>query len=137
VRSTPNKLLVAALFLLGGCPSTEQAYPGQCMVDQQCDSDQVCARNEACASPSSLRDVYVHWTIDGAAPTDTSCQRYGGSFELDFVSNNAGEDFGFDPVPCNLGTYHIDKMPTSYFGASLDNGRAYAFDVGGMVTIPL
>ncbi|CAN5830166.1 hypothetical protein BH11MYX2_BH11MYX2_28930 [soil metagenome] len=107
------------------------------MVDQECDSDQVCARNGACASPSGLRELYVRWTIDGADPTDTSCNRYGGDLTLTFVNNNQGEDIGFDPVPCNLGQFHIDKMPPSYIGAYIGSGRAYAFDGSGMITIPL
>jgi hypothetical protein len=122
--------------VLAGCPSSTTSYPGQCMVDQECNSDQVCARDESCASPAGLRDLYVNWTIDGVAPTTASCQRIG-DLSLNFVNNNEGEDIGFEPVPCNLGTYHIDKMPPSYIGASIGNGRAYAFDSGGMVTIPL
>ncbi|MBA3397892.1 MAG: hypothetical protein H0T89_35035 [Deltaproteobacteria bacterium] len=110
--------------LLAGCPMTASGGTGECDTDRDCVTS-VCARDHLCYPASSVREVRVTWTVRGMVANSQTCA---GSQDLQiaFYNNNAGDDaLGFAPVPCMIGQFLIDKLPTSYTEVEL--GRQGSF----------
>lgn len=98
------------LVLLAGCPRTSD---GACDETVECDSGEVCARGDhVCVAPSQVKFTRTSWTIDGAAPTPGSCA--GRSLYVQFLSSFDNDDFGFSPVPCEVGQFTVDTLPNRY-----------------------
>jgi hypothetical protein len=125
-------LLVLAL---GGCPSPSG---GECTQDRDCDSGEVCARDGWCSSPASVRQVTVTWTVNGAAASAATCSAHPDLF----IAYHAGpgDQLGFAPVPCHIGQFNVDKLPSRYTVVELGeesgpsmtkaiNGASVAFDL--------
>lgn len=103
-------------LLLAGCPGQSD---GVCDEDVECDSGQVCARGDhLCVSPSEVRFVRAEWTINGQPASVATC---GGNLELfiQFQSSLENDDFGFSPVPCETGSFSVDKLPVRYRAVEL------------------
>ncbi|MDX2091034.1 MAG: hypothetical protein SFX73_24455 [Kofleriaceae bacterium] len=109
------------LLVLAGCPSTED---GECMQDSDCDSGNVCARDHWCSAPSTVRELTVTWTVNGAPASMAACSAHPDLF----IAYHAGygDQLGFAPVPCHIGQFHIDKLPRRYEVVELgeDGGRS-------------
>lgn len=95
------------VVLLAGCPGSSS---GECVTDGDCGSD-VCARNGECLPASDVYPVRVSWTIRGMPATPTTCAQ-APDFFIYFQSSN--DSFGFAPVPCNQGSFFVDKLPKRY-----------------------
>src|SRR5690349_18192350 len=97
------------LLLLVACGSND----GPCESDGDCGGN-VCARDGQCWPSDEVRPVRVTWTIDGQAPTATSCGT--NTLEVDFQASSSfdGGGFGFAPVPCPPGVFNVDKLPSIY-----------------------
>jgi hypothetical protein len=102
--------LLAAVALAGcGGDGTGAA----CTQDTDCSGGQVCARNEQCDAKSDVRSVKITWTIGGMPASSQTCAGQP-SLYLQFDSPYYGDDFGFDPVPCQQGQFNIDKLPKRF-----------------------
>ncbi len=82
-----------------------------CRQDSECGS-QTCARDGVCYPASSIRQVTVTWTVDGAVASTTSCTAHPYLY-IHFLTLS-GDSFGFSPVPCKNGKFFIDKIATSF-----------------------
>jgi hypothetical protein len=105
---------VALLLALAACPSSSG---GECIDDRDCSGGEVCARDEWCTAASSVRQVTVTWTVNGAPATMAACTGHPDLF-ISFESG-PGDTLGFSPVPCFAGQYNIDKLPTRYTAVEL------------------
>ena len=94
------------LLVLAACAASHDGDP--CTLDADC-GDEVCARTNVCAAAATLRNVHVTWTVNGGAPTPSSCTAFD-PLEIDFEGTAPG--VAFAPVPCMAGLYSIDKLPT-------------------------
>ncbi|MBL9015689.1 MAG: hypothetical protein JNL83_16010 [Myxococcales bacterium] len=103
--------LAPALALLGGCPLSNNS--GDCKRDEDCGGGDLCARDGSCAPPTDIRQVDVTWTINGAAASVMTCGAHPDLY-LSFIGNDSGDTLGFSPVPCRLGQFTIDKLPTRF-----------------------
>jgi hypothetical protein len=104
-------LIAAALVSLAGCPTSGSS--GECNTDPECGSGEVCARDKMCAASSSVRAVVTTWTVQGAAASVTSCASHPDLF-INFVGRDQGDTLGFEPVPCKLGQFTVDKLPDRF-----------------------
>ena len=100
---------LAAIALAGCFP--EGTY--ECDLDGDCSAGEVCARTHECVLPSEVRAVNVRWAIEGQLDTQTGCRNVG-LRDLEIEFSGAGQDLRFAPVPCQGGSYFIDKLPSSY-----------------------
>lgn len=125
-------IVASMLVSVAACGST-----GPCQVDGDCGAGDRCARNMECLAEAEIRSVRTEWTIDGAPPTAASCARYP-SLQIVYTGLYAEDSIGFTPVPCMIGLFTIDKLPTRFnyvelgpefgvtAGAVIDGeGRAY------------
>ena len=106
---------------LGGC--FEPIDSGACHTDRDC-SGAVCSNVGECA-PSTYR-LRIEWTLRGAqANQPGACS---GVSELAIVVSDpsTGLEFGIQPVPCEIGSFLLDKMPPSYTTVAVS-----AYDVRG------
>lgn len=83
-----------------------------CMTDSECGGD-VCARNMECLPAGDVRTVRAAWTIDGVPPTPALCTRYP-SLQIIFTGLYVEDNLGFAPVPCAVGLFTVDKLPTRF-----------------------
>jgi hypothetical protein len=109
-----RSISLALVLACAGCPSSSG---GACIEDSDCSDGEVCARDEACAASSSVRQVTVTWTVNGAPATMATCAAHRNLF-VSFLATT-GEAFGFAPVPCFTGTFNIDKLPARYTAVEL------------------
>jgi hypothetical protein len=102
---------VLTIALAAGCP--QQPPPsGMCETDSQCGGD-VCARDGECLPANMVRSATISWTIRGLPANATTCAS-SPQFDLNFDSSSTSESFGFTPVPCQEGNFHIDKLPLRF-----------------------
>jgi hypothetical protein len=113
---------------------------GDCKVDIDCGGSSVCARNGDCLPASEVRTVRITWTIRGMPPNDPLCASTP-SFYLLFASNQINDQYGYEPVPCKVGLFTIDKLPRRFVSVEIgvDNGfsEVTAFDAQGNATFDL
>jgi hypothetical protein len=102
----------ALMASLAGCSLVGNGTGGECVNDQQC-GDDVCARSGECLAPSSVRQVQVRWTMNGAAADATSCAAHPNLF-LQFNGPDYGDVLRFAPVPCKAGSFFVDRLPRRY-----------------------
>jgi hypothetical protein len=95
------------LAALSGCSS-------DCQQDSDCVGGDVCARDGACLAPTELVSADLTWTIAGAPPTDASCM--GLSLRVGFITDDgrSSSEFGFAPIACVEGAFHVDKLPGGF-----------------------
>jgi len=103
---------IALLVLLTGCPLSNGG-DGECKRDEDCGGSEVCARDSSCALPADIRQVDVTWTIRGAAASVMTCGAFPDLY-LSFIGNDSSDTLGFSPVPCRIGQFTIDKLPTRF-----------------------
>jgi len=99
------------VVLLAGCPGSK----AECVTDGDCGSD-VCARNGECLPASDVYPVRVTWTIRGMPASATTCAQTPDFF---IYFQSANDSFGFAPVPCNQGSFFVDKLPKRYTEAEI------------------
>jgi hypothetical protein len=133
------RLALLAVLVLTGCP---QQGGGACDEDVECDSGLVCARGDHfCVTPDEVRFVRAEWTINGQPASVATC---GGNLELfiQFQSSVQEDNFGFSPVPCETGTFTVDKLPIRYRSVELGvegSGQSdrSSFDADGTALLDL
>lgn len=120
---------------LTGCPNTG----GPCATDSDCDGE-VCARNSECLPTSAVRAVKVEWTVNGMPASETACASTQ-DLAVNFVGDRGDDAVGFAPVPCKIGQFSVDKLPTRFGTAELgrDGGSvtARSIDVAGVARFDL
>jgi hypothetical protein len=117
------------LVLLAGCP--QQGSNSECMQDTDCTNGDVCARgDDNCVSPSEVRAVKATWTVKGMPASDAACVT-APDFYIRFRTSSRMDSFGYSPVPCKLGQFTMDKLPTRFFKVELgiDNGNGFGTEV--------
>jgi hypothetical protein len=128
--------LALAIVLCAGCPGGDS----ECKVDSDCGAGNVCARNTDCLPASEVRVVRVTWTIRGFPPNDMLCSRTP-DFYLLFASNQVNDTYGYQPVPCKVGLFTIDKLPRRFVAVEIgvENGfsEVTSFDAQGNATFDL
>ncbi len=97
-------LLVALVAACGPGASTE------CVTDGDCGND-VCARDGECLPAADVTAVKVTWTIRGMPASTTTCAQTPDFF---IYFQSPSDRFGFAPVPCNQGSFFVDKLPKRY-----------------------
>jgi len=102
----------ALMASLAGCSLTGTGTGGECVRDDQC-GDDVCARSGECLSASSVRQVSVKWTIDGAGASVSTCTVHPDLY-VEFAGPDYGDTLRFTPVPCSQGSFFVDKLPKRY-----------------------
>jgi hypothetical protein len=130
---------LALLLLLGFIPAC--AIQGECDVDGACSGGDICARDHTCLSPTEVRLVVAHWTVNGGpaneAPACTSRDLY-----IDFIGTDRNDTLGFRPVPCANGQFTVDKLPVRFDSVELgaEDGEDFdvePFDGDGIATLDL
>ena len=101
----------ALLVLVAACGTSGST--GECLDDRDCATGDDCARDKMCTAPDAVRGVTTTWTIRGAAADATTCASHPDLY-ISFIGRDLGDTFGFAPVPCHLGRFFIDKLPTRY-----------------------
>jgi hypothetical protein len=132
--------VVALLFVILTTGCTRQS-DGVCDEDVECDSGLVCARGDhECVGPNQVRVTTTDWTINGQPPDTGNCQ--GLTLYIQFLSDFDQDDFGFSPVPCEVGRFSVDKLPLRYRAVEVgvqggsENDRAN-FDTEGKALLDL
>lgn len=109
------------LLLLTACPSDSST--SQCMTDSNCSGGTVCARDGECLASSDVWAVKVSWTIRGSAASTTTCAQ-SPDFYLQFDSQIQQDTFGYEPVPCEQGSFLVDKLPKRFVQVEIgENNR--------------
>jgi hypothetical protein len=137
--------LAAALsiVLLGACPrpggDDGPGGGGECFVDAECITGEVCARDDVCYPASEVRAVRTTWTLRGQPASATTCAQ---APDLHIIyDGNVADDLGFSPVPCETGSFFIDKLPRPFTRVELgvDGGAWRAASIGpdGTATLDL
>lgn len=124
-----------ATCVLAGCPTD-----GTCELDADCASDTVCARDHVCTPPNQVRSVRVTWTINGSVASEAACR--GEPLAISFRGVRRDDSLGFQPVPCEIGQFSVDKLPIRFTSVELEQqlgvGRASGpLDANGMATLDL
>jgi hypothetical protein len=101
---------ITLLLLLTGCPN---GGGDECKRDEDCGGGELCARDGSCALPADIRQVDVTWTIRGAAASVMTCGSHPDLY-LSFIGIDSNDTLGFAPVPCRIGQFTIDKLPTRF-----------------------
>lgn len=106
-------LLRTAVLLgsLAGCPLS--STNSECQLDKDCGSDEVCARDSTCSAASDVRQVMAVWTIRGGAANVMTCAAHPDLY-ISFIGADSGDTLGFAPVPCQLGQFMVDKLPSRF-----------------------
>lgn len=126
----PMRLVIGlAVVALAGCIGPSSS--GECTVDTECEDGDVCARDKLCTAPANVRALTVTWTIRGAAADETSCAAHPDLF-LHFLGRDFNDTIGFAPVPCRIGQFYIDKLPTRFREVELgvDGGASQTRAIG-------
>jgi hypothetical protein len=84
-----------------------------CRSDGACSSGELCARTGTCLPVSQIRAVHVLWTV-GGAPADAATCAPAPDFRLDFRTSDTDAHLAYAPVPCELGKFTVDKLPTKF-----------------------
>ncbi len=106
-----------------------------------CGGDLVCARNSECLPASDVRLVRITWTVRGAAASDGSCGAHPALYLL-FYGVDSNDVFGYAPVPCDVGLFTIDRLPSRFVGVEIgiENGSysvQKSFDAQGTAAFDL
>ena len=111
------------LLLIAACPSSDSSTM-QCMTDSDCGGGgTVCARDGECLAASDVWAVKVSWTIRGSAANATTCAS-SPDFYLQFDSQIQQDTFGYEPVPCEQGSFLVDKLPKRFVQVEIgENNR--------------
>lgn len=112
-QGSVRPIALLSLILLGACPPQGgDTGGGECFVDGECVSGEVCARDGHCWPQAEVRRVETTWTLRGQPANATSCAS---APNLHIVfDGNVSDDLGFEPVPCEIGQFVIDKLPRSF-----------------------
>jgi hypothetical protein len=87
---------------------------GACRSDSACSGGELCARTGTCLPPSQIRAAHVIWTVGGAQADATTCSP-APDFDLAFrTASDEGRPLSYSPVPCELGKFTVDKLPTKF-----------------------
>lgn len=108
-RLLPWFLAATSAALLAACP----AGGGDCNTDGQCSGGEVCGRDLSCTSAGSVREVRTTWTVRGAPASTASCELHPQLY-INYLGPGFGDVIGYAPVPCHLGQFTIDKLPTRF-----------------------
>lgn len=119
MRYATDMRLVIALFV-GGALAACGGAPGVCSNDSDCADGDLCTRIEVCVPASQVRAVRVTWTVQGMPASDATCK--GMQFELEFVSSTY-RPLAYSPVPCAVGTFMVDKLPTAFTTVRVHRGQ--------------
>lgn len=120
--------------LLAGCPAS-----GECEFDDECGAGQVCGRDHACSLESDVRSVRTTWTINGQTANTTVCA----DSELFIVFRGFDRDdkVQFQPVPCFIGMFLVDKLPIRFdeveLGVQNGDSDIMSFDANGEAAFDL
>ncbi len=129
---------VVAVVALSACPGPTSG--GECFVDAECGGGDVCARDSTCASPGSLTSVTTTWTIRGGAASATTCATTP-DLVVEFIGRDLSDTLAYSPVPCELGRFFIDKLPSRFaqVGLSVEGSAARQTRtvIGGMAAFDL
>jgi hypothetical protein len=85
----------------------------RCRSDSACSGGELCARTGTCLPVSQIRAVHVLWTI-GGAPADAAACTAVPSFAVGFRTDDTDGHLDYSPVPCELGKFTVDKLPTTF-----------------------
>jgi hypothetical protein len=116
-------------------------YEYGCASDAECGGTLVCTRTRECLDPSQVRKVSTLWTLRGQPASTTTCATVP-RLAITFRSN-AGEEFGYTPVPCAAGKHTVDKFPSRYTTVQLASEYDYSggdvgtFDAMGIAQLDL
>ena len=123
---------VSAALAVAACVAPTAG--GECQLDAECDGE-VCARDGTCTPASAVRAVTTTWTVRGAAADDTTCASHP-TFYIAYLGRDYGDRLGYAPVPCALGRFTIDKLPTRFRAVELgvDGGRSEIASFGSSDT---
>lgn len=128
-----------SLLTLSACPLATGPSTGECETDGDC-SGNVCARDGFCHPAAAVREVKTTWTIQGKAASPTTCGPVT-SLMIGFSGGEPGDQpLQYAPVPCEVGQWVMDKLPTSYTFVELgkENGLPQTKSIGtGTVTFDL
>lgn len=129
-------LLPALVILLAGCPVDGD----ECAVDEECDTGFVCARDKACTAAAEVREVKTTWTINGAAASMAACGER--DLYIEFFGRSREDRVRFEPVPCPIGQFVVDKLPLRFGSVELGDlfggdSQVSAFDDTGNASIDL
>ena len=126
------------LLLVAACPSSDPRT--DCMIDSDCGGGTVCARDGECLASSDVWSVKVSWTIRGSAANASTCAS-SPSFYLQFDSPVQQDTFGYEPVPCDQGSFLVDKLPRRFVQVEIgENNRfldAQPISAGGSASFDL
>lgn len=67
---------------------------------------------------SSVRQLSVHWTVNGVAADATSCASRPMLY-LEFEGADYGDTLRFTQVECSAGKFPVDKLPKRYLQVEL------------------
>jgi hypothetical protein len=110
--SSDKLLALCALVLLAGCPLSN-GTGSDCKNDGECSGGDVCARDGVCTVSSQVREATAMWTINGAPASVMSCGSHPDLY-LSFIGDDSSDTLGFSPVPCRIGQFLVDKLPTRF-----------------------
>ncbi len=70
--------------------------------------------------------VKATWTVRGQKASDAACSS-APDFYIRFRTDTRNDSLGYAPVPCSLGQFTMDKLPTRFFKVELgiDNGGGF------------
>jgi len=89
----------------------------ECHNDSQC-GDDVCARSGECLVRSSVHEVTLKWTMNGATADASSCTSHPNLY-VQFDGADYGDTLRFAPVSCRQGSFFIDKLPKRFLQVEL------------------
>jgi len=123
------------LVALAGCPLSGGS---ECNADNDCGGGDVCARDKMCASPSAVRAVVTTWTINGGDANTASCVNKVDLF-ITFIGRDASDTIGFAPVPCKIGQFTVDKLPSRFTQVELgvEGGASLVRPIGTSNTVAI
>ena len=119
--ATNSGMRFAPLLLLAGtalAACSLNSNGSECTTDSQC-GDDVCARSGECLAKANVHSVMVSWTVNSAtAAGSASCTQHPDLF-IQFDGVEYGDALRIAPVPCTLGLFSVDKLPTRYQGVEI------------------
>jgi hypothetical protein len=91
-------------------------FPGShdgCRSDTACGRGNVCTRNGACLPSSQVRAVHVTWLVKGQPADATTCSAQP-DLSITIKPHDGGDQVSYAPVPCEVGKFTVDKLPTTF-----------------------